>query len=69
MQHDGNKDWLAVHGGAEQFRNGNLLLSHHLLALLLHLLDILTHIVSAPQLQQDWRTVFQVIYVSLEWDF
>lgn len=49
VQHDGNKDSLAIHGGAEELWNGHLLLSHHLLTLLPHLLHVRTHFISAPQ--------------------
>lgn len=49
VQHDGNEDSLAIHGGAEELWDGHLLLSHHLLALLPHLLHVRAHFIGAPQ--------------------
>lgn len=62
LQHDGNKDRLAVHGGAEQLGDSHCLLPLHLLALLLHLLHVLAHVVSAPQPHQDWKRVINQLF-------
>lgn len=55
VQHDGDQDGLAVHGRAEELRDGHLLLPHHLPALLLHLLHVGAHVRGAPQLLQHWN--------------
>ena len=52
LQHHGNEDGLAVGGRAEQLQDGDLLLPHHLPALLLHLLQVAGHVRGPTQLLQ-----------------
>lgn len=59
LQHDGNEDGLAVQRGAEQLQNGDLLLPHHLLTLILHLLHVLAHLFGSSKLRQGWKTDFR----------
>lgn len=44
LQHDGYEDGLPVQWRAEELQDGHLLLSHHLSALLLHLLHVCAHV-------------------------
>lgn len=53
LQDDGDEDGLAVHGRAEQLHDGDLLLPHHLPALLLHLLQVTADVRRASQLLED----------------
>lgn len=55
LQHHGDEDGLAVEGRAEQLRDGDLLLPHHLPTLLLHLLQVSGHVCHSAQLLQHWR--------------
>jgi len=55
LQDDGDEDGLAIHGGTEELHYGDLLLPHHLPALLLHLLEVAADVRRAPQLLEDYR--------------
>lgn len=55
LQHHGDEDGLAVEVRAEQLRDGDLLLPHHLPTLLLHLLQVVGHVRNSAKLLQHWR--------------
>ena len=47
-------DWLTVVSGAEEFGDGHFLLHRHLHAFLLHLLNVIAHILRATQTHQRY---------------
>lgn len=53
LQDDGDDERLAIERRAEQFQDGHFFLSHHLPALLLHLLHVGAHICCPSELLQD----------------
>lgn len=55
LQHESHDERLAVEGRAEQFNDGNLLLPHHLPALLPHFLHVRAHIRAPSQPLQRYK--------------
>lgn len=55
LEHDSDDDWLAVHWGAEEFRDGHFLFHGHLHCFFLHLLNIITHVFTATQTHQCYK--------------
>lgn len=55
LQHDGDEEGLSVRRRAEQLQDRHFLLHGHLGALLLHLLQVFTHILAATQTHQRCR--------------
>lgn len=54
LEHDGNHDGLLVAARPEELQHRGLLLLCHPRALIFHLLDVLTHVLGAPQSLEDW---------------
>ena len=54
LEHDGDDDGLPVVGCSEELQHCDFLFLGHPKALILHLLDVLSHILCAPQSLEDW---------------
>ena len=53
LEHDGDDDGLPVVGGTEELQHCDLLLLRHPHTLVLHLLDVLSHVLGAPESLKD----------------
>lgn len=53
LQHDSDEEGLTIERRAEKLQDCHFLLSHHLPALLLHLLHVRAHVMGASELLQN----------------
>lgn len=54
LEHDGDEDGLSVAGGSEEFHHSDFFFLCHPYTLIFHLLDVLSHILGAPQSLENW---------------